>query len=92
MATKLNPGRFDCYANALPEEPMFILLARDPSAPSLIEWWADNRESAIDQKLRPEGDRAMVAEARQCATNMREWRKANDGAWRSPHLQDRGGK
>ena len=26
---KENPGRFDCYANALPDEPMFVLLARE---------------------------------------------------------------
>lgn len=30
MGTKSNPTQFDCYANALPDEPMFILLARDP--------------------------------------------------------------
>jgi len=28
MATKKNPGEFDCYANAGPDEPMFVLLAR----------------------------------------------------------------
>lgn len=82
MGSKNKPGKYDCYGNALPDEPMFILLARDPNAPSLIEWWADNRESAIDQKLRPESDRAMVNEARQCAKNMRDWRAANDGKWR----------
>jgi hypothetical protein len=82
MGTKLDPGKYDCYEQALPDEPMFVLLARDPSAPSLIEWWADNRESAIDQGLRPEGDRAMVEEARQCVNNMREWRASNDGKWR----------
>lgn len=83
MGSKNEPGKYDCYGNALPDEPMFILLARDPSAPSLIEWWADNRESAIDQNLRPESDRAMVNEARQCAKNMRDWRADNDGKWRS---------
>lgn len=82
MGTKNNPGKFDCYNNALPDEPMFILLARDPSAPSLIEWWADNRLSAIEQKLRPESDLSLVAEARECARNMRKWRKDNDGNWR----------
>lgn len=29
MGTKNNPGAFDCYANAEPDEPMFVLLARD---------------------------------------------------------------
>ena len=32
MATKNNPGKFDCYTNAEPDEPMFILLGRDPVA------------------------------------------------------------
>jgi hypothetical protein len=30
MGTKSNPGPFDCYAKAEPDEPMFVLLARDP--------------------------------------------------------------
>lgn len=83
MGTKNNPGNFDCYGNALPDEPMFILLARDPSAPAIVKWWADAREAAIDSGDRPESDRAMVEEARQCAKNMTAWRKENDGAWRS---------
>lgn len=29
MGSKTNPGQFDCYANALPDEPMF----RGPPAP-----------------------------------------------------------
>jgi hypothetical protein len=70
MGTKNNPAPFDCYANAGPDEPMFILLARDAGAPGLVDQWADNREQAGE-------DPVKVAEARQCASNMREWRKAN---------------
>lgn len=40
MGTKNNPGSFDCYANAEPDEPMFTLLARDPLAPGLVRIWA----------------------------------------------------
>jgi len=47
MGTKLNPGNFDCFNNALDDEPMFVLLARDPSAPSCIEVWANYRQQAI---------------------------------------------
>lgn len=82
MGSKNEPGNFDCYANALPDEPMFILLARDPSGPHLVEEWAARRRAAIDDGRRPESDMAMVDEARQCATNMRRWREANDGKWR----------
>jgi len=84
MGSKLNPGSFDCYDNALPDEPMFILLARDPRAPTLLELWAHQRMTDIEVGLRPESDMAMVREARDCAENMREWRAANNGKWRLP--------
>lgn len=86
MATKENPGAFDCYANALPDEPMFILLARDPSAPLLVERWAIDRDAAILRGERPAGDMAAVREAGACAAAMREWRARNAEAapWRRP--------
>jgi hypothetical protein len=40
LGTKLKPGKFDCYEKAEPDEPMFTLLARDPTAPLLIRIWA----------------------------------------------------
>lgn len=82
MGTKNNPGQFDCYANALPDEPMFILLGRDPSAPLLIERWATERSTAILRGERPQSDMAMVREATECAAKMRAWRKENNGKWR----------
>ena len=82
MGTKANPSDFDCYANALPDEPMFILLGRDPSAPDLVNDWADTRESEIKNGKRPQSDTAMVDEARRVATEMRLWRRRNDGKWR----------
>jgi hypothetical protein len=66
MGTKLSPGKFDCYAAAEPDEPMFILLARDPLAPILVEAWASLREHAV-------GNPSKVAEARECAKTMRTW-------------------
>lgn len=83
MSTKTDPGAHDCYAHALPDEPMFVLLARDPGAPALVEEWAHRREFLINSRRRPESDRAKVAEARECAARMRQWRAENDGAWRS---------
>lgn len=70
MGTKNNPGAFDCYDNAAPDEPMFILLARDPAAPALVRAWADEREA-----LR--GVTPKTLEARACADAMLAWRKAN---------------
>jgi len=48
---------------------MFVLLARDPFAPLLVELWAEMRKIA-----RRERD-DKVAEARQCANAMREWHR-----------------
>ena len=69
MGTKNNPGRFDCYASAAPDEPLFVLLARDPLAPIIVESLASLRAHAA-------GNPSKVAEAKACATAMREWRAA----------------
>ncbi len=44
MATKNNPSEYDCYANAEPDEPMFVLLGRDKHAPTLVWLWSTLRE------------------------------------------------
>lgn len=82
MGTKNAPAKFDCYSNALPDEPMFILLARDPSAPDLVEGWASGRIYAIATGKKPQSDMAMVEEAQDCAKAMRAWRQQNNGRWR----------
>ena len=84
MASKAQTAKYDCYHNALPDEPMFILLARDPAAPFLVEQWAEGRANAITAGERPMSDTAMVDEAMQCAADMRAWREKNDGVWRKP--------
>jgi len=66
MGTKNNPGKFDCYANAEPDEPMFVLLGRDKHAPTLVWLWASLRE--LDSE-NPE----IVKEARLCASDMLGW-------------------
>lgn len=70
MGTKNNPGSYDCYANAEPDEPMFVLLARDPLAPILVEIWAKLREYFPS-------DSQKTHEARNCANAMRDWREEN---------------
>lgn len=69
MGTKNNPGKFDCYENAHPDEPMFILLARDPHAPLLVRLWAELRALHA-------GNPSKVAEARTCADAMEAYRTA----------------
>ena len=66
MGSKNNPGRFDCYANAAPDEPMFILLGRDRIGASLVAMWADARETLDETDPK-------IAEARECAGNMLAW-------------------
>lgn len=70
MGTKNNPGHFDCYASAEPDEPMFILLGRDSHAPAAVRRWAYDREVMIERGEKPASDMAMVIEARECADIM----------------------
>jgi len=42
------PGEFDALAKLRPDEPYFMLLGRDRSAPELVQLWADgNRKKAF---------------------------------------------
>jgi len=71
MGTKNDPGAFDCYANAEPDEPMFVLLGRDKHAPTLVWLWGTLRE--LDGE-----DATKVAEARACAAAMMKWAHDHD--------------
>jgi len=73
MGTKSNPGRFDCYANAGDDEPMFILLGRDPHGHAAVRKWADDRMAMIHAGQKPETDVHMVKEARECADAMEQY-------------------
>jgi hypothetical protein len=77
MGTKNNPAEFDCYKNAEPDEPMFILLARDRSAPDIVREWAKKRRNLIILGEKPSEDLKMVEEAYQCAEKMEQWRATN---------------
>lgn len=71
MGTKQNPGRFDCYAKAADDEPIFVLLARDKHAATLVWLWAVLRE--LDGE-----DPEKVAEARACCASMMDWARDHD--------------
>lgn len=79
MGTKNHPGRFDCYAAAAPDEPVFVLLGRDPHAAAIVEEWARLRSQAIDKGEKPEGDWAKVSEAMKCAAAMRAYHAKRQG-------------
>ena len=71
MGTKNNPGKFDCYAKAGDDEPIFVLRANDPLAPALVELWA-----AIRLETHPghSDQHEKRGEALECARVMRVWK------------------
>ena len=83
MATKANPGKFDYYAEAADDEPIFVLRANDPLASDVVGYWADryHLKKEIDNSV-GNGPEPLTAsqhekyvEARACAYAMEEWRK-----------------
>ena len=62
MGTKNDPAPFDCYANAEPDEPMFVLLARDGVAPATVRQWVFFRMMSVswDATLRAESQESFV--------------------------------
>jgi hypothetical protein len=83
MGTRMTELRTGCFAKALDDEPMFVLLARDVRAPDIVEEWADRRAQEIREGKRPAADMEQITEAYDCADKMRAWRRENDGAWRN---------
>lgn len=93
MGTKNNPGEFDCCKAAEPDEPTFVLLARDPAAANLVMAWAairsGNNDDAFLSLRAAMADMAKsgkdysysfsekVNDAKRCAQEMEVWRKAN---------------
>ena len=76
MGTKKEPGKYDCYAKAELDEPLFVLLARDKTAPQVVRHWillqpGGNATANLPEKLR---------EAYSCADAMQEWHKKNPRA------------
>ena len=70
MGTKNNPGEFDCYENAEPDEPMFVLLARDPVAADVVRYWIQRRYEL--RHVKPTY-KDKLDEAARCAVDMDVW-------------------
>lgn len=86
MSTKNNPSKIsDCYANADPDEPMFVLLGRDKHAPQLVEMWARQRATEGE-------DPAKVEEALKCAKAMRRYRYERKGTPSCEYCDASGGE
>lgn len=78
MGTKTAPGEFDCYARAAPDEPIFVLLGRDPHAAQLVRLWADLRAASIEKFQSPRADLPKCAEAIRCAAHMDGYRRSRE--------------
>jgi len=94
MGTRNDPSRYDCYAKAEPDEPVFVLLGRDPSAAGLVRDWARQREAMVRAGHKPAEDLPMVREARACADAMAAFRSARErcsGEALPPRAEDAGG-
>jgi hypothetical protein len=83
MGTKNSPGKFDCYSVALPDEPIFALLARDINAPLTVERWANLRQMLIDDGFAPASDSEKIDEAREWIKIARQWRMENLNKWKT---------
>lgn len=70
MGTKNNPStKFDCYGKAEPDEPMFILLGRDPLASIIVGIWA-----ALRREMEPQNATTdQIHEAFACSDQMLRW-------------------
>ena len=102
MGTKENPGEYDCYSKAKPDEPMFVLLARDPLSPSLVRLWARMRHLlaiANPAKMSNYNEDLKQGAAYRCADQMEAWRSKNRSRvvnpyptvikrWIKPHIMD----
>ena len=86
MGTKNNPGEFDCLKKADPDEPVFVLLARDPLAADLVREWARRYLARKMLDVQPHGPpltaktRRKAREAMACADAMDGWRRCEKNA------------
>ncbi len=74
MGTKNKPGKFDCYENAKPDEPMFIILGRDISGPGNVLFWCLQRARLIMAGVKPGTDIELIEEAYACAIAMVQYK------------------
>jgi hypothetical protein len=66
MSTKANPSPNDCYTRAELDEPMFVLLGRDPAASFVVFLWARMRLGMF-------GTSEQNIDAQKCAEELRDW-------------------
>jgi hypothetical protein len=65
-------GNHDCLAKRAPDEPYFVILARDPDGPAIVDLWAQHRRVAG-------GDPEHCDQVNAIAGAMRAWRAGPTG-------------
>lgn len=97
MGTKNNPGKYDCYNDAEPDEPRFTLLGRDRLAGHLVSIWSKVRNGDMEaasvvflDMLKKhataygmEPDTEKAGEAMECSLAMFKFRAAREEAKRN---------
>lgn len=73
MGTKNKPGEYDCLAKVDPNEPIFVLRAKDRLAPVLVRLWAQ-LALLCGCKLK------KCSEAVDCARDMDDWARRHGGS------------
>lgn len=78
MGTMTKPGRFDCLAKIMPDEPFFLLMARDLCAPKAVRYWAVQRRNYLQAgTIKYDDDVAQIYEAEQTSYDMEKWYAEN---------------
>ena len=80
MGTKDQPGKFDCYAAAADDEPLFVLKSTDISAPFVVRVWAETyRERKMRAGAWNQHAIHRYCEAMEVANEMASWHHKNLG-------------
>lgn len=76
-AAPIIPGPLDALDKQRPDEPRFVLLGRDPSAPAAVLFWVDARRKIalqIEDTPTARAELIQCSEAEMVAHDMRCWR------------------
>lgn len=78
MGTRNRPGQYDCWSRLADDEPYFLLMARDNSAPAaIIAWVGDRLDRIKNGERRGADDLAQLREALGAIRDMVAWHRAH---------------
>lgn len=80
MSSKKNPGKFDCYKAAEPDEEMFVLLGRDDFGATMVRLWIALRLHSFDEAQKCYAELVDAAESRGRSTNLVKMGEAQECA------------